>query len=141
MMIIIVIIIIINHSPLYIYIYSFATMISIITAAEKQKELQSSTVEVKEYLALAAKEAKGVPFHVNPYPIGHILFGCSVDFPAVSKWLQDAGWCLAIEYRDTGNNAEVSNITMGYYASRGWSNENAIKQLCVSPMSVDPTFF
>jgi hypothetical protein len=116
-------------------------MISIITAAEKEKELQSPTAEVQQCLADAAKATTKVPFTIKPYPLAHTLFGGKVDFTLLSQWLKEAGWCLKIEYTDTGNNAIVDKLTVRYYRDRGYTEEEAIVQIDPGAKNSKPEYF
>lgn len=116
-------------------------MISIISAEEKKRELKSATVEVQQCIADAAKEATTVPFNIKPYPIGHVLFGGEVDYPALSAWLKNAGWALLIQYTDTGNNDIINRLTVKYYTKRGYLEEKAIVQVCDNTLIAGVPFY
>ncbi len=95
-------------------------------AAKAAKKAAKVTVlaRVKEEIVLDVDAALQIPFDLNVYAYVDQLFGGGFNYTPLSVWLQKAGYCLDIEYQDTGNNDNLDRLTVDYYEKRNWSEEH-----------------
>ncbi len=98
-----------------------------VLAAVRAVSLRTVTEEVQACIALDVESANAVPFQLAETIYQHWLFDGKCDMPALSAWLRAAGYCLCIEYRDTGNNDIIEKLTVDYYENRGHERIEAIE--------------